>query len=149
MKPLQLPYVPHLLVARDVDMRKSCYPIMKPFHHKSLLRAKACWSHKVMFLQSVDERNWKFTVNNISFSNHNQPAEMDGMLDGKTNCLKCFKAEVKFRTSHATNQTERIKFMTSSTLDSFKFVRLCLDRPTRCICLLHTDRTCWRSVQTN
>ena len=33
-----------------------------------------------MLFQAIDQRNRKLAVNDISFSNHNQSVEMDGML---------------------------------------------------------------------
>ena len=50
------------------------------------------------------------------------------------------KARVKRRTSHETNNIERIKFMISSTFDSNEFVRLNLDRPTHSLLLIQTDK---------
>lgn len=74
--PTQLQNVPHLLVARNIDMRKFCHPVLEAKHHGCLRRRQACWCHKVMFLQTIYQGNWKLTVNNVSFSNYNQPVWM-------------------------------------------------------------------------
>ena len=69
---------PHLLVSRCVDCGKFWHPFPNSAYNVLLLAAKTCWCHKVMFFQTIDQRNWKLAVNDFCFSNHNQSGRWNG-----------------------------------------------------------------------